>query len=179
MIAHVKFLKVARVVAGGVAFAAALSACGSKCPQAKSALDDVKVASEDVARVNRLVEKRKAAMAEVAAGGQGTLVIQNLRFSVTGYELAVENQLRLLKISPKFDNSPLYREYRGVFDAMRCDFDALVAEPEEHRLSDADGHAVQEWSKRLRAILRKEGQLSQGELKGYLEEGIRDNGDGE
>jgi hypothetical protein len=150
------------------------AACAPKCPKIKAALDDVQITSEDVGRINAFVAKRKAAIAEAAAGDQDTFSMEKLRFSVTGYELAVETQLRVVKISPKFDDSPLYKEYRGVFDAMRCDFDALSEEPERHRISDADGSMIRAWSQRVGAILRSEGRLTSGELNGYLEEGIVD-----
>jgi hypothetical protein len=181
MCAHLPTPGFARLVfvAALVAPLAGLWACTPKCPKAKAALDDVQITSEDVARINRLVDKRKAAMAEGAAGGLDTFSLEKLRFSVTGYELAVETQLRIVKISPKFDGSPLYTEYREVFDAMRCDFDALIEEPERHKISDAEGAMIQRWSQRVGAILRKEGQLSHGELNGYLEEGIRDKGETE
>jgi hypothetical protein len=156
-----------------------LASCASKCPKVKAALNPVQITGEDVARINRLVEKRKAAIADAAAQGHDTFSLDKLRFSVTGYELAVETQLRIVKISPKFDNSPLYEEYRAVFDAMRCDFDTLIEEPDEHTISDTEGRAIQRWSQRIRAILRKEGELSQGELNDYLEEGIRNDRDEE
>jgi len=154
-----------------------LAACTPKCPKLKAALDEVQTTSEDVVRINRLVEKRKAAIAEAAEGEHDTFSLEKLRFSVTGYELAVETQLRVVKISPKFDDSPLYKEYRSVFDAMRCDLDALAEEPERHKISDADGSLIRRWSQRIGAILRNEGKLTQGELNGYLEEGIIDKKD--
>ena len=157
---------------------AVLTACAAtKCPKTKAALDDVHTTGEDVARINRLVDKRKAAIAEADAGGHDTFALEKLRFSVTGYELAVETQLRIVRISPKFDDSPLYGEYRGVFDAMRCDFDALVGDPEDHSVSEAEGSMIQRWSQRVSAILRKEGKLTVGELNDYLEEGIQDAAD--
>ena len=153
---------------------AVLSACAAtKCPKAKAALDDVQTTGEDVVRINLLVDKRKAAMAEAAAGGHDTFDLEKMRFSVTGYKLAVETQLRIVRISPKFDDSPLYVEYRAVFDAMRCDFDALVVDPEDHSISGAEGSMIQRWSQRVSAILRKEGRLTVGELNDYLEEGIQ------
>jgi hypothetical protein len=156
------------------------AACTPKCQKLKAALDDVRVTSEDVARINSLVAKRKAAIAEAAESDQDTFSLEKLRFSVTGYELAVETQLRVVRISPKFDNSPLYKEYRDVFDAMRCDLDALAEDPERHKISNAEGNMIQAWSQRVGAILRNEGKLSHGELNGYLEEGIVDEkGEGE
>ena len=157
----------------------AIGACAPKCPKVKATLDEVQITSEDVARINRLVDKRKAAIAEASAGGHDTFSLEKMQFSVTGYKLAVETQLRIATCSAKVDISPLYAEYRSVFDALRCDFDALVVDPERHRLSSADGAMIQRWVQRVGAILRKEGQLSNSELKGYLEEGIRDSGEEE
>jgi hypothetical protein len=157
-------------------------ACTPRCQKLKAALDDVRITSEDVARINSLVAKRKAAIAEAAEGEQDTFSLEKLQFSVTGYELAVETQLRVVKISPKFDNSPLYEEYRNVFDAMRCDLDALAEDPGRHKISNAEGSEIRAWSQRVGAILRNEGKLSPGELSGYLEEGIvdeKDKGEGE
>lgn len=165
-----------RLLITGALVLALAAACGPKCPEVKAKFDDVQITTEDVARVNRLVEKRKAAIAEASAPGKGTFAIDRLRFSVTGYELAIETQLRVIKISPKFDNSPLYKEYRPLFDEMRCFFDTLVAEPEKHVLADAEGRDIRRWSERVGAVLRKEGRLGPGELAGYLEEGIRDKG---
>jgi hypothetical protein len=178
MCTRVPSLRNARLVfIAAAALAASIggpAACIPKCQKLKAALDDVKITSEDVVRINSLVAKRKAAIAEAADGDQDTFSLEKLRFSVTGYELAVETMLRIIKISPKFDNSPLYKEYRKLFDAMRCDFDALAEDPETHKISDAEGSMIRAWSQRVGAILRNEGKLSHGELNGYLEEGIVD-----
>jgi len=178
MRAKVQSSRNARLVVIAVAVLAASiggpAACTPKCQKLKAALDDIKITSEDVVRINRFVEKRKAAIAEGAEGEHDTFSLEKLRFSVTGYELAVETQLRVVRISPKFDNSPLYKEYRKVFDAMRCDFDGVAEEPERHKISDADGAMIRRWSQRIGAILRNEGKLTSGELNGYLAEGIVD-----
>ena len=75
----------------------AIGACAPKCPKVKATLDEVQITSEDVARINRLVDKRKAAIAEASAGGHDTFSLEKMQFSVTGYKLAVETQLRIVK----------------------------------------------------------------------------------
>lgn len=164
-------------VAACAPLGAGLAGCAPKCEKVKAALDDVQTTSEDVVMINALVDKRKAAVADASAGEHDTFALEKLRFSVTGYELAAETLLRVVKISPKFDNSPLYKEYRGLFDEMRCDFAALVGDPESHRITDAQGGMIQRWGRRVAAVLRNEGRLSHSELNGYLESGIRSEDD--
>ena len=55
-----------------VALAALLLGCGPSCPEVKAALDTTAAITGDVTRVNELVARRKAAMAEAGQGGHGT-----------------------------------------------------------------------------------------------------------
>jgi len=138
-------------------------------------LSEEETAGEDVGRVNRLVAKRKEAMDEASQGGESNS-LSRLQFSVTAYELAIQTQLRIIKISPKQENSPMYSEHRKMFDEMRCFFDELVAEGTGHEIADPVGRDVQLWSKKIGDILKNQGRLSSYELRRFFEEGIRGKG---
>ena len=157
----------------GPSIAGLAAACGPKCTEVKSALAPEKVTGEDVGRVNKLVAKRKEAMAEAEQGDKAQNGLEKLKFSVTAYQLALEAQLRVIKISPKFEDSPLYSENRAVFDEMRCYFDGLVADGTGHVISDRVGRDIQQWSQKIGSILKSHGKLSPSELRDYFEEGIQ------
>jgi hypothetical protein len=150
-----------------------IGACGPKCPDVKSALNEDQVASEDVGRVNKLVEKRKNAITEATRPEGSKEAMSALKFSVTAYELAIEAQLRVIKISPKFEGSSLYAENRATFDEMRCYFDKLVAEGSHLVVSEVIGRDIQKWSQRIKSLLQTKGRISDTELRQYFEEGIK------
>jgi hypothetical protein len=148
-----------------------VAACGPSCPEVKDSLDEEEAMAGDVARVNALVDKRDSAMAEAGQGDHDQFYLQRLKFSVTAFELAVELQVRIIKISPRYENSDLYDEHVGLFNEIRCEIDDLVG-MDGHEVSDRIGRAVQERHKQVGALLRKEGQVSGSELQTYLSEGI-------
>jgi hypothetical protein len=167
------------LLCAGASIAGLAAACGPKCTEVKSALAPESVTGEDVGRVNKLVAKRKDAIAEAEKGEQAQTGLEKLKFSVTAYELAIEAQLRVIKISPKFEDSPLYSENRALFDEMRCYFDGLVADGTGHVVSDRVGRDIQQWSQKVGSILKSHGRLSDSELRDYFEEGIQSSGKGE
>lgn len=146
-------------------------ACGPSCPEVKGALDEETIIGEDVARVNAFVEKRKAAIAEAKSGQVETFPMQRLKFSVTAYEMAVWVQARIIKISPRFEDSPKYKEYESTINKIRCYLDKLVADP-EHTVSDVTGKKLQNHKARIDSLLLREGTLTKSEFASYLEEGI-------
>jgi hypothetical protein len=155
------------VLLGSVIFAA----CGPSCPEVKASLDEEEAMAGDVARVNALVDKRDMAMAEAGQGDHDQFHLQRLKFSVTAFELAVELQLRIIKISPRYEDSDLYEQHMDLFNDIRCEIDDFVA-MDGHEVSDRIGRAIQERHKQVGALLRKEGQVSNSELQTYLSEGI-------
>lgn len=146
-------------------------ACGPSCPEVKAALDEDEAMAGDVARVNALVDKRDSTMIEAGQGDHDQFHMQRLKFSVTAYELAVEIQVRIIKISPRYENSDLYEEQADLINEIRCELDELIAE-EGHEISDRVGRDIQARHKQLGSVLHKEGRVSDSELKKYLEEGI-------
>ncbi len=146
-------------------------ACGPTCPEVKGALDDETIIGEDVARVNALVEKRKAAIAEASSGQMETFPLQRLQFSVTAYEMAVWVQVRIIKISPKFEDSSVYKKYASIINQIRCDLDKVLEDP-EHTVSDVTGRDLQRHKTRIDTMLRREGALTKTEFSSYLEDGI-------
>ena len=148
-----------------------VASCGPSCPEVKASLDEEEAMAGDVARVNALVDKRDSAMAEAGTGEHDQFHMQRLKFSVTAFELAVEMQVRIIKISPRYENSDLYEQHTGLLNEIRCELDDLVA-MDGHEVSDRIGRAVQERHKQVGALLRKEGQVSGSELDTYLSEGI-------
>jgi hypothetical protein len=151
---------------------ALLASCGPKCPEVKSSLGEDDVTKEDISRVNLLVAKRKEAMADAAAGENATVPISKLQFSVTAYELAIEAELRVIQISPKFEGSELWAKNRVLFDDMRCYFDGLVAADTPHVISDPVGRDIQQWSQKVAEILKTQGTVSDYDLREYLEKGM-------
>jgi len=150
-----------------------MAACGPTCPEVKSALDDSQVMAEDVERVNALVDKRKITIAEADSGEQSTFALERLKFSVTAYEIAIELELRIIKLSPQFEDSSRYGEMLPLFEEIRCNFDKII-KSNGHTLSDSEGKKIQDYYSRVKAVLINEGKISQFELKRYFEEGIED-----
>lgn len=150
---------------------ASLTACGPSCPEVKAALDEDEAMAGDVARVNALVGKRDSAMAEAGQGEHDQFHMQRLKFSVTAFELAVEIQVRIIKISPRYENSDLYEQQADLINEIRCEIDDLIA-IDGHEVSDRVGKEIQLRHKQLGSVLRKAGQVSGSELETYLSEGI-------
>ena len=146
-------------------------ACGPTCPEVKGALDEEAAIGEDVARVNAFVEKRKEAIAEAESGQIETFPLQRLKFSVTAYEMAVWVQTRIIKISPRFEDSPAYKEYASTINKIRCDLDKVLEDP-EHTVSDVTGKKLRGHKARIDTMLLREGTLTKTEFANYLEEGI-------
>jgi hypothetical protein len=163
---------IALAVLGSVSF----TSCGPSCPEVKAALDEEEAMAGDVARINALVDKRLATIAEAEQGGHDNFYMQRLKFSVTAYELAVKLQVRIIKISPRYEDSELYGEHANTINEIRCDLDDIVAK-DGHTVGDADGSMLQKHYARLSALLRKAGDISGSELKTYLEEGIGRGGE--
>jgi len=147
------------------------SACGPKCPETKLALDEETATSEDVARVNAFVKKRKEAIKEAETGPSDTFRLRRLKFSVTAYEQAIETQARIIKISPNFDNSPKYKKHRDIISEIRCFYDQ-VAEDLDYVVSDGDGKQIRQYHDLISNILRKDGELMKPELQDYIDQGI-------
>ena len=150
---------------------ATLTSCGPSCPEVKAALDEDEAMAGDVARVNGLVDKRDSAMIEAGEGDHDQFAMQRLKFSVTAFELAVEIQVRIIKISPRYENSDLYEEHAALINEIRCELDELIGQ-DGHEVTDRVGRDIQARHKQLGSLLRKEGEISGSELKTYLEEGI-------
>lgn len=150
---------------------ATLAGCGPSCPEVKAALDEDEAMAGDVARVNALVDKRDGAMIEAGEGGHDQFHMQRLKFSVTAYELAVETQVRIIKISPRYENSDLYEQQADLINEIRCELDDLIAQ-DGHEITDRVGRDIQARHKQLASVLRKEGEVSGSELKDYLANGI-------
>jgi hypothetical protein len=145
--------------------------CGPSCPEVKAALDEDEAMAGDVARVNALVDKRDMAIIEAGEEDHDQFHIQRLKFSVTAFELAVETQVRIIKISPRYENSDLYEEHAVLINEIRCELDELVAQ-DGHEVTDRVGRDLQARHKQLGSLLRKEGEVSGSELRDYLENGI-------
>lgn len=148
----------------------ALAGCGPTCPEAKASLDQDTLTSEDVARVNAFVEKRKSAMAE-AETAEETLRLNRLKFSVTAYEQAIETQARIIKISPSFEDEDAYDENKDLILEFRCFMDE-VAQDIDYTISDGVGKEIQRYHDLFDKLLRKSGELAKSELREYIEEGI-------
>lgn len=145
--------------------------CGPACPEVLSGLDEAELMAGDVARVNDLVARRKAAVAEAEGGDLDTFAMDRIKFSVTAYELAIGDQLRIIKLSPRHGDSALYGDNRELVDMVRCNIDALL-EREGHTVIDSEGRDVQRLHAQVKRVFRKEGETKGPELETYLEEGI-------
>jgi hypothetical protein len=150
--------------------------CGPSCPEVKAALDEDEAMAGDVARVNALVDKRESAVIEAGGGDHDQFEMQRLKFSVTAFELAIEIQVRIIKISPRYEDSDLYEQQAELINEIRCELDELIA-LDGHEISDRLGRDIQALHKQLATLLRKEGQVSDSELKTYYEEGIGGKGE--
>ena len=146
--------------------------CGPSCPEAKAALDASQIMAEDVARVNALVERRKMAMGEAEQGDLDTFEMQRIKFSVTAYELAIRVQLRVIKLSPRYEDSSEYDKNIALIHDARCLFDELLA-AEGASVPDGVGRKVQRTHDQLKSLIRKDGTLTASEFSTYLEEGIQ------
>jgi hypothetical protein len=147
-----------------------LLGCGPSCPEVKAALDATAAITGDVTRVNELVGKRKAAVAEAERGG-GTFQMQRLKFSVTAFELAIATQARIIKASPRFEDAPSYRENAEAINGFRCYLDKLLAR-DGHLVSDGVGETLRAYKAELERLLDRDGTVSPAELRAYYEEGI-------
>ena len=110
-------------------------------------------------------------IAEASSGQMETFPLQRLKFSVTAYEMAVWVQARIIKISPRFEDSPAYKDYASIINKIRCDLDKVLEDP-EHTVSDVTGRKLQGHKTRIDSLLRREGNLTKTEFSSYLEEGI-------
>lgn len=154
-----------------LATAVVAAACGPTCLETVSALDESAALAGDVARVNELVERRRAAMEDAEGGDHDAFAMQRLKFSVTAFELAAEAQLRVIKASPKYEDAGVYEEQRALVDELRCAVEELL-EDDGHLVSDSDGRRLQRLHARLDRAFRDAGTLTRSELRGYLADGI-------
>lgn len=162
-----------RVAAMVVALSVLVAAgCGPTCPEVKASLDEEQLMAGDVARVNELVERRRAAVEEAESGDHGSFAMRRLEFSVTAWKLAIETQLRIIKASPLYEDFEVYNEQRELIDGIRCRLDELL-ESEGHLVKDALGRDVQRDHDAIAKLFKRECQVTGSELKTYYEEGIR------
>jgi hypothetical protein len=159
-----------------------LLGCGPSCPEVKAALDTTAAITGDVTRINDLVARRKAAMAEAEQGGHSTFHMQRLKFSVTAFEIAIQTQARIVKASPRFEDAPSYGESAGVINTFRCYLDKLLA-ADGHLLPDGVGKRLREFKVEIEGRLGRDGAVNSAELRSYYEQGIAapeasDEGDG-
>ena len=148
-------------------------ACGPKCPEIKSAMSQEEIENDDTARINGLVKRRKAVIAEAEKGQQPSLTMERFRFSVTAYEQAIELQLR---ISELMGTSAQYAQHSKELTDMRCTLDAIIEqrnlEDGDVVLSDREGRDIQQLAARLGELFGGEGKIRAQDLKTYYEQGI-------
>jgi hypothetical protein len=148
-----------------------MTACGPSCPEIKASLGADETMSEDVARVNALVHKRKDAIAEASSGGLDSFKLARLKFSVTAYEKAIETQVIIIKLSPSYNDSKLYEELAPMIADIRCALDSMAQAP-EHTVSDKAGKIVGQYASRMDLMAGKECAVTSAERTDYFENGI-------
>ena len=119
-----------------------------------------------------MVERRRAVMADAEQEGLSTFEVERIKFSVTAYELAARTQLRIIKLSPRYEDSEAYEKNQPLINDARCLIDELL-QPEGHSVPDGIGRKIQQMHDRFKAQIRKEGTLSSSEFATYLEDGIQ------
>lgn len=153
------------------------TACGPSCPEAKSAMKEKKLISDDSARIDKLVERRKAVIEKAQAGESDAFEMERLKFSVTAYELAIEIQLMIFKISPGgSEPSALYGRNIKEINETRCFLDELVGKNllrmKRLQVSDPVGKEIQERYDRLQTLFQGEADIPKIALKKYFEQGM-------
>jgi hypothetical protein len=148
-----------------------LLGCGPTCPEVKAGLDATAAVTGDVTRVNELVARRKAVMAEAEQGGVGTFEMQRLKFSVTAYEMAIATEARVIKASPRFEGAASYDEAAPRINEFRCYVDKVLAR-DGNLVSDGVGESLRAYKAEIDGLLDRDGALSSAEIRAYFEEGI-------
>ena len=149
-----------------------LSSCGPSCPEAKSALDDSQIMSEDVARVNRLVSKRNSVIAQAGAGNLPTQTLERIQFTALALEQAVKLQVRIIKLSPRYEKSPLYTGQAPLINNIRCYFDRLL-DSKMVFIARAQARKIHRFKRKFTRVAGTEGALNLYEIKKYLKQGIQ------
>jgi hypothetical protein len=159
------------LVAAIAALATFAIGCGPSCPEVMTSKTDKEVMAGDVARINEFVARRKAAMAEAEKGGHDTFTMERLKFSVTACELAIQVELRIVKLSPTHESSELYGDNLALINEVRCGLDKLLEE-DGYLFSDGAGDEIQTYHAQFLKVFRGEGEFSDSELKTYYSQGI-------
>lgn len=164
-------------------FLASPLACGPKCPEAKSAMSETEMVKDDATRINGFVERRKSLVAGDDDGGYDTFELQRVKFSVTAYELAIQIQLRIIKLA---ESSELYEKNIDTIMKTRCFLDEILKanliNKDSKVLSDRQGKDIQEKHVLFKKLFGKNGEPSKYELKDCYESGIEiqeEEGEGE
>ena len=153
------------------------TACGPSCPEINSSKEEKDLMTDDSSRVNKLVERRKALIEKAKSGEVDKYKMERIKFSVTAYELAIEMQLMIVKISPN-GTAPnnLYNRNIDEIDETRCFLDDVlkgnVLKMERLEISDSLGKKIQERYQRLSRLFQGEANLPVSALKKYFENGM-------
>ena len=156
-----------------LAVAHCLTGCGPKCLEVKTAMSAEELEYDDAMRVNKLVDLRQRTVASAENDSDmNTFALEDHKFSVTAYELAAETMLRVINLESS--GNPLYEEHRERIDAARCDLDKILEmKEEEFLLGKASGRDIQAMHAGLKALFRKEGEVSRYQLKDTLKDGLK------
>jgi hypothetical protein len=148
-------------------------ACGPSCPEAKSALSETEMASEDAFRVNQLVSRRKMVMKEAKAPDVDQFKMQDIKLSVDAYKFAIQMQLRIIMISPEGTQpSELYGKNAMIINDYRCVVDDLL-EKKLLVVTKYEAAEVKDYHTRFKKTFRKDGELSTKNYERYYEDGIK------
>lgn len=148
-----------------------LLGCGPSCPEIKSGLDAAALLSEDSARINGMVARRKAVMEEAAQRGLDSFRLERIRFSVTAWEMAIETQARIIEASSRLADAETRGGDAGVVDDFRCYVDGLLGRT-GHRITDGTGKTIRAYKVEIEGLLDRDGALTSSELRRYIEEGV-------
>ena len=150
--------------------------CGPNCQKLLSTKKPEDIAKEDTARINGLVERRKAAMETAKDGNQ--YVIEDAKQTVTACEMAVEFQYRIIKLQE--EGNPIIEKNIGKINEARCFLDdvleskgKLIGTGKGALISGSNARKIRAYHEELGGIFGIEGTVSERRLVTIYEEGLK------
>ena len=150
--------------------------CGPNCQKIVSAKKPEELARDDAARINGLVERRKAAM-EAAKGGN-QYVIEDAKQTVTACEMAIKFQYQIVTLQEA--GSPLIEQNIKTINEARCFLDEvleskgkLIGTGKGAFISGSNARQIRSYHEEFAALFGVEGSISERRIEGVYEKGIK------
>lgn len=150
--------------------------CGPNCQKIMSTKKPEDIAKEDTARINGLVERRKAAMETAKDANQ--YVIEEAKQTVTACEMAIEFQYRIITLQE--GGSPLVQDNIKKVNDARCFLDEvllskgkLIGAGKGALISGSNARQIRAYLEEFNSLFGTEGTVSERRLVNIYENGLK------